>query len=68
MDDRPLATFEMMTGRAASFLFLTVCVVLALPLFLGWVGPSTSSWIFAIALVVLGVLSHGFRRTYPGDD
>ncbi len=52
-----------MTGRTASFLFLTVCVVLALLLFLGWIGPVTSGWIFAIALVVLGVLSRGFRRT-----
>ena len=51
-----------MSGRAASFLFLTICVVLALGLFLGWTGPKTSGWIFAIALVVLGVLSHGFRR------
>lgn len=51
-----------MSGRAASFLLLTVCVALALLLFLGWVGPTVCGWTFAIALVVLGVLSHGFRR------
>ena len=51
-----------MSGRGASFIFLTICVVLALLLFLGWVGPKICGWIFAISLVVLGVMSHGFRR------
>jgi hypothetical protein len=51
-----------MSGRAASFLLLTLCVVLALLLFQGGIAGVTSGWIFAIALVVLGFLSHGFRR------
>lgn len=51
-----------MTGRAASFLLLTICVVLALLLFMGWIGPSISGWIFAISLLALGVLSRGFSR------
>ena len=52
-----------MSGRAASFLLLTICVVVALLLFLGWIGPVTSGWVFALSLVVLGVLSRGFRRS-----
>jgi hypothetical protein len=51
-----------LSGRAASFLFLTICVVLALLLFAGRIGGVTSGWIFAVALVVLGLLSGGFRR------
>ena len=51
-----------MTGRTASFLFLTICVVLALLLFTQRVDAATSGWAFAISLVVLGVLSRGFRR------
>ncbi len=52
-----------MTGRTASFLLLTICVVLAMLLFTGMIGGVTSGWIVAIALTVLGVLSGGFRRT-----
>ncbi len=51
-----------MTGRAASFVLLTICVVLAFLLFAGGIGGATAGWSFAIALVVLGLLSGGFRR------
>ena len=51
-----------MTGRTASFVFLTICVVLALLLLTGRIGPETTGWSFAISMVVLGVLSRGFRR------
>ncbi len=50
-----------MTGRTASFLFLTICVALAFLLFMGVIGGTTSGWIFAVALVGLGLLSRGFR-------
>ena len=52
-----------MTGRTASFVFLTICVVLALLLFAGRIDAVTSGWAFAISLVVLGLLSRGFRRS-----
>lgn len=51
-----------MTGRTASFLLLTVSVALALLLFAGVVDGAAAGWIFAVALVVLGVPSRGFRR------
>ena len=51
-----------MTGRTASFLLLTLSVVLALLLFAGVVDGSTVGWLFAVALVVLGVPSRGFSR------
>ena len=51
-----------MTGRTASFLLLTLAVVLALLLFGGVVGGTTAGWVFAVALVALGVASRGFRR------
>ncbi len=51
-----------MTGRTASFLLLTLCVVLALLLFGGGISGVTGGWAFAIALVGLGLASGGFRR------
>ena len=51
-----------MTGRTASFVFLAFCVVLALLLLTGRIGAATTGWAFAIAMVVLGVLSRGFGR------
>lgn len=51
-----------MNGKTASFVLLSICVVLALLLFMGRIGAVTSGWTFAISLVVLGVLSRGFRR------
>lgn len=51
-----------MNRRTASFLFLTICVVLALLLLTGRIGPETTGWAFAIALVVIGLLSRGFSR------
>ena len=51
-----------MTGRTASFVFLAICVVLALLLLTERIDAVTSGWAFAISLVVLGVLSRDFRR------
>lgn len=51
-----------MNGRTASFAFLSICVVLAVLLMAGRISATTTGWIFAAALVVLGLLSGGFRR------
>ncbi len=51
-----------MNGRTAGLVFLGVCVILALLLLTRSIRPVLSSAIFAIALVVLGVLSRGFRK------
>lgn len=52
----------MMKGRSAGLLFLAVCVVLATLRLLGELSSTASGAIFAVALVVLGVLSGGFRK------
>ncbi len=51
-----------MNGRTAVLLFLGVCVILALLLLTRSIRPVVSGAVFAIALVVLGVLSRGFRK------
>ena len=51
-----------MSGRTASFVFLTICVVIAVLLMAGRISATTTGWTFAIAMVVLGLLSGGFRR------
>lgn len=51
-----------MKGRAASFLFLAICIGLAVLLLADFIDAETSGWTFAVALVVLGLLSGGFRR------
>ena len=51
-----------MTGRTASFVLLTLCVVLAFLLFAGRIAGTTGGLVFAVALVVLGLASGGFRR------
>lgn len=51
-----------MNGKIAALLFLAVCVVLATLLAAGIIGPPVSGSIFAIALVLLGGMSGGFRK------
>ena len=51
-----------MNGKTAVLVFLVVCVLLALLLLLGTIKPIMASVLFAVALVVLGVPSRGFRR------
>jgi hypothetical protein len=51
-----------MKGSLAGLLFLLVCVVLAALLLAHVVKPLVSGMIFAIALVVFGIVSRGFRR------
>jgi len=51
-----------MKGKTAGFLFLGVCVCLAAFLFFEVVTPIVSAAIFAVALVLIGGASSGFRR------
>ena len=43
-------------------MFLGVCLLLALLLVTGAIAPVLGGGIFAAALVVFGILSHGFTR------
>lgn len=52
-----------MTGRTASFVFVAVCVVLGVLLLTGFIDRMTTGWVFAAALVILGLTSRGFRRS-----
>lgn len=51
-----------MDGRLAGILFVGSCTVLALLLLTDLISPLVSGSVFAIALVVLGGLSGGFRK------
>jgi hypothetical protein len=51
-----------MRRRYAIILFLAVCLILAILLLTRISTPMISSIIFAIALIVFGILSKGFRR------
>ena len=51
-----------MKGSLAGLLFLGVCIGLSALLLAHVIKPVVSGALFAIALVVLGLLSRGFRR------
>jgi hypothetical protein len=51
-----------MKRQTAAFLFLGVCILLAVLLIAGSISPLVSGAIFAVALVLFGGLSRGFRR------
>ena len=51
-----------MKGRVAGLIFLGVCIILAVLLLTGAISPIVSGAIFALALVLLGGFSGGFRR------
>ncbi|MGO9177841.1 MAG: hypothetical protein ACLQHS_01005 [Candidatus Limnocylindrales bacterium] len=51
-----------MTGRIALPIFLAVCVVLAFLLLSQRVSIEAGAAAFAVALVILGLPSRGFRR------
>jgi hypothetical protein len=51
-----------MNAKPAVFIFLGICLVLAVLLLLHDITPVVSGAIFAVALVLLGGLSKGFRR------
>ena len=51
-----------MNGKAAAFVLLGICALLAALLLAGTIRPVIAGGAFAAALVVLGVASGGFRR------
>jgi hypothetical protein len=51
-----------MNGKTAAIIFVGVCVVLAILLLFGVISPLVSGSVFAIALVLLGGISNGFRK------
>jgi hypothetical protein len=51
-----------MYRKLAAFIFIGICVILAILLLIGAITPLVSGIIFAIALVLLGLLSWGFRK------
>jgi len=51
-----------MSGRLAGIIFVAICVVLAILLLTKVTTVIASGIIFAIALVLLGLLSRGFRE------
>ncbi len=51
-----------MSRKLAVFIFVDVCVILAILLLLRSITPLLSGIVFAVALVVLGILSRGFRK------
>jgi hypothetical protein len=51
-----------MSRKTAAFSFLGICVVLAILLLIKAITPLVSGSIFAIALVLFGVFSRGFRK------
>ena len=51
-----------MKGKTAGFVFLGVCVILAALLLAKTISPFQSGAVFAIALILLGGFSGGFRK------
>jgi len=58
----PTKIIRSMTGKNAGLTFLVICILLAILLLTKTITSITSGIIFAIALVVLGILSNGFRK------
>jgi hypothetical protein len=51
-----------MDRKLAVTFFIGICVVLAILLLVGAITPLVSGIIFAVALVLLGLLSWGFSK------
>jgi hypothetical protein len=51
-----------MKGKTAAFVFLGICLILAILLFTNIISPIIGGIIFALALVLLGGISGGFRK------
>jgi len=51
-----------MDRKLAVFIFIGICIVLAILLLVGAITPLVSGVIFAVALVLLGLLSWGFKK------
>jgi len=53
---------DKMDKRTAGFLFLGLCIILAILLLTSVITPLASGCIFAVALVLLGGFSRAFRK------
>jgi hypothetical protein len=62
MSPEPTKIFHLITGKYAGLTFLVICILLAILLLTKTITSITSGIIFAAALVVLGILSNGFRK------
>jgi hypothetical protein len=51
-----------MKGKIAARIFLAICIILSILLLTHTITIITSSSLFAIALILLGGLSKGFRK------
>lgn len=51
-----------MKGKTAVFIFLGICIILAILLLANVISPIMSGIIFAVALVLLGAISGEFRK------
>lgn len=61
MFTEPNKIISSITGKYAGLTFLVICILLAILLFTKTITSIVSGIIFALALVVLGILSNGFR-------
>lgn len=57
-----------MNARTAVLLFLAVCIILVVLLLTGTISAVVSGALFAVALVIVGIASRGFTRTYHRQD
>lgn len=51
-----------MSGKLASILFLVICIVIATLILTRIVTPNEGGIAFTTVLVILGVISDGFKR------
>jgi len=51
-----------MNRKSAGLLFLAICIILAILLLTKTISSTVSGIIFAAALVLLGIVSNGFRK------
>jgi hypothetical protein len=52
-----------MNRRLAVFVLLGICLVIVLLLLTRWISFIVAALVFAIALVVIGLLSRGFTKS-----
>jgi len=58
---------EKLKSKTANIIFLIVCIMLAILLLTKLIDSTLSGIIFAIALVLFGILSRGFKRNENQD-
>jgi len=51
-----------MKRKSAGFLFLAICIILAILLLTKTISSTVSGSIFALALIIFGVASKGFTK------